>query len=98
MWIGNNNRLYYNTRNRIFYYMWNDNNNIMIHITGNDYIIEYIIYHLRSGNDKINIIIQLLSFSADFGVSAYNTRTLQKRDSFIGTPYWYVYMAVLKLT
>ncbi len=25
---------------------------------------------------------------ADFGVSARNTRTRQKRDSFIGTPYW----------
>lgn len=25
---------------------------------------------------------------ADFGVSAKNTHTLQKRDSFIGTPYW----------
>uniref|UniRef100_A0A6I8PYL6 non-specific serine/threonine protein kinase n=1 Tax=Xenopus tropicalis TaxID=8364 RepID=A0A6I8PYL6_XENTR len=25
---------------------------------------------------------------ADFGVSAKNTRTLQRRDSFIGTPYW----------
>ncbi|KAH3708032.1 hypothetical protein DPMN_067471, partial [Dreissena polymorpha] len=25
---------------------------------------------------------------ADFGVSALNDRTLQKRDSFIGTPYW----------
>uniref|UniRef100_A0A8C4HSK7 non-specific serine/threonine protein kinase n=1 Tax=Dicentrarchus labrax TaxID=13489 RepID=A0A8C4HSK7_DICLA len=26
--------------------------------------------------------------SADFGVSAKNTKTLQRRDSFIGTPYW----------
>ncbi|XP_005992559.1 serine/threonine-protein kinase 10 [Latimeria chalumnae] len=25
---------------------------------------------------------------ADFGVSAKNTKTFQKRDSFIGTPYW----------
>ncbi|XP_051882890.1 STE20-like serine/threonine-protein kinase isoform X2 [Pristis pectinata] len=25
---------------------------------------------------------------ADFGVSAKNSRTLQRRDSFIGTPYW----------
>lgn len=25
---------------------------------------------------------------ADFGVSAKNKFTLQKRDSFIGTPYW----------
>jgi len=27
---------------------------------------------------------------ADFGVSAKNKSTLQKRDSFIGTPYWMV--------
>ncbi|XP_023371000.1 serine/threonine-protein kinase 10 isoform X2 [Otolemur garnettii] len=27
---------------------------------------------------------------ADFGVSAKNLKTLQKRDSFIGTPYWSV--------
>lgn len=26
--------------------------------------------------------------AADFGVSAKNLKTLQKRDSFIGTPYW----------
>lgn len=26
--------------------------------------------------------------AADFGVSAKNTKTLQRRDSFIGTPYW----------
>ena len=25
---------------------------------------------------------------ADFGVSAKNKHTVQKRDSFIGTPYW----------
>lgn len=28
--------------------------------------------------------------AADFGVSAKNLKTLQKRDSFIGTPYWCV--------
>ncbi|RXN09120.1 serine threonine- kinase 10-like protein [Labeo rohita] len=27
---------------------------------------------------------------ADFGVSAKNTKTIQRRDSFIGTPYWQV--------
>lgn len=27
-------------------------------------------------------------FAADFGVSAKNKHTLQKRDTFIGTPYW----------
>jgi len=31
-----------------------------------------------------------LMFSADFGVSAKNTNSRQKRDSFIGTPYWSV--------
>jgi STE20-like kinase len=30
----------------------------------------------------------LLIFSADFGVSAKNKMTLQKHDTFIGTPYW----------
>lgn len=32
----------------------------------------------------------LCLYLADFGVSAKNTRTLQRRDSFIGTPYWLV--------
>lgn len=32
--------------------------------------------------------LMLLLFAADFGVSARNMKTLQKRDSFIGTPYW----------
>jgi len=27
-------------------------------------------------------------FAADFGVSAKNKYTLQKHDTFIGTPYW----------
>ncbi|XP_023601228.1 serine/threonine-protein kinase 10 [Myotis lucifugus] len=31
---------------------------------------------------------------ADFGVSAKNLKTLQKRDSFIGTPYWTVFWIV----
>uniref|UniRef100_A0A674NJG5 non-specific serine/threonine protein kinase n=1 Tax=Takifugu rubripes TaxID=31033 RepID=A0A674NJG5_TAKRU len=34
--------------------------------------------------DRCNLIL----LSADFGVSAKNTKTLQRRDSFIGTPYW----------
>jgi len=29
-----------------------------------------------------------LLFLADFGVSAKNVSDRQKRDSFIGTPYW----------
>uniref|UniRef100_A0A8D3EA73 non-specific serine/threonine protein kinase n=1 Tax=Scophthalmus maximus TaxID=52904 RepID=A0A8D3EA73_SCOMX len=28
------------------------------------------------------------SWKTDFGVSAKNTKTIQRRDSFIGTPYW----------
>jgi len=28
------------------------------------------------------------TFSADFGVSAKNKHTMQKHDTFIGTPYW----------
>lgn len=31
-----------------------------------------------------------LCLLADFGVSAKNTKTVQRRDSFIGTPYWQV--------
>lgn len=30
----------------------------------------------------------LIQFAADFGVSAKNKHTLQKHDTFIGTPYW----------
>lgn len=30
----------------------------------------------------------MLEFTADFGVSAKNKLTLQKHDTFIGTPYW----------
>ena len=30
----------------------------------------------------------LLLFAADFGVSAKNKNTMQKHDTFIGTPYW----------
>lgn len=32
--------------------------------------------------------VQFDFFSADFGVSAKNKHTLQKHDTFIGTPYW----------
>uniref|UniRef100_A0A8C5CCQ3 non-specific serine/threonine protein kinase n=1 Tax=Gadus morhua TaxID=8049 RepID=A0A8C5CCQ3_GADMO len=41
---------------------------------------------LKAGNIllSINGDVKL----ADFGVSAKNTKTLQRRDSFIGTPYW----------
>jgi serine/threonine protein kinase len=30
----------------------------------------------------------VLFISADFGVSAKNKKTMQKRTTFIGTPYW----------
>jgi len=33
--------------------------------------------------------------SADFGVSAKNASVRQRRDSFIGTPYWYVGFVVV---
>lgn len=36
------------------------------------------------------ILLSLFIYLADFGVSAKNTKTLQRRDSFIGTPYWWV--------
>lgn len=46
----------------------------------------------------INKLVSLMFFFgpliADFGVSAKNTRTLQRRDSFIGTPYWLVIRSV----
>lgn len=41
---------------------------------------------LKAGN--ILITHQGVVKLADFGVSAKNKNTLQKRDSFIGTPYW----------
>jgi STE20-like kinase len=31
---------------------------------------------------------------ADFGVSAKNQNPLQRRDTFIGTPYWYVVVKI----
>lgn len=37
----------------------------------------------------LNKCIRILSLIvADFGVSAKNKHTLQKHDTFIGTPYW----------
>ncbi|KAL0994758.1 hypothetical protein UPYG_G00126800 [Umbra pygmaea] len=41
---------------------------------------------LKAGNVLLNLEGDIKL--ADFGVSAKNTRTLQRRDSFIGTPYW----------
>uniref|UniRef100_A0A672GKC6 non-specific serine/threonine protein kinase n=1 Tax=Salarias fasciatus TaxID=181472 RepID=A0A672GKC6_SALFA len=36
----------------------------------------------------MSFLSALFIYTADFGVSAKNTKTLQRRDSFIGTPYW----------
>ncbi|XP_027012146.1 STE20-like kinase b [Tachysurus fulvidraco] len=41
---------------------------------------------LKAGNILLSLDGQVKL--ADFGVSAKNTKTLQRRDSFIGTPYW----------
>lgn len=41
---------------------------------------------LKAGNVLLTSAAQVKL--ADFGVSAKNKHTLQKRDSFIGTPYW----------
>ncbi|XP_061595403.1 serine/threonine-protein kinase 10 [Cololabis saira] len=41
---------------------------------------------LKAGN--ILLMLDGVIKLADFGVSAKNTKTLQRRDSFIGTPYW----------
>ncbi|XP_076141864.1 STE20-like serine/threonine-protein kinase isoform X2 [Alosa pseudoharengus] len=41
---------------------------------------------LKAGNILLTIGGEIKL--ADFGVSAKNTKTLQRRDSFIGTPYW----------
>lgn len=47
------------------------------------------------GNRKSSVIVfnavymrSCTVFTADFGVSAKNKHTLQKHDTFIGTPYW----------
>uniref|UniRef100_A0A2K6BDN7 non-specific serine/threonine protein kinase n=1 Tax=Macaca nemestrina TaxID=9545 RepID=A0A2K6BDN7_MACNE len=39
-------------------------------------------------SESWHVLMTLRETSADFGVSAKNLKTLQKRDSFIGTPYW----------
>uniref|UniRef100_A0A8C7TKC3 non-specific serine/threonine protein kinase n=1 Tax=Oncorhynchus mykiss TaxID=8022 RepID=A0A8C7TKC3_ONCMY len=39
-------------------------------------------------DSKLWVTLFPIGVSADFGVSAKNTKTLQRRDSFIGTPYW----------
>uniref|UniRef100_A0A3B3DXP9 non-specific serine/threonine protein kinase n=1 Tax=Oryzias melastigma TaxID=30732 RepID=A0A3B3DXP9_ORYME len=53
-----------------------------------DYLHENKIIHrdLKAGNILLTLDGDVKL--ADFGVSARNTKTLQRRDSFIGTPYW----------
>ena len=41
------------------------------------------------------ISLLYLYLSADFGVSAKNTKTKARRDSFIGTPYWYSFLSIV---
>ncbi|KAM4726566.1 serine/threonine-protein kinase 10 isoform 2-T3 [Anableps anableps] len=53
-----------------------------------DYLHHMKIIHrdLKAGNVLLTLDGDIKL--ADFGVSAKNTKTLQRRDSFIGTPYW----------
>ncbi|XP_067934485.1 serine/threonine-protein kinase 10-like isoform X1 [Watersipora subatra] len=56
--------------------------------TALDYLHNHKVVHrdLKAGNILLTIDGQVRL--ADFGVSAKNTKTVQRRSSFIGTPYW----------
>lgn len=43
---------------------------------------------LPTGYNSLLISLPLLGFSVDFGVSAQLDRTIGRRNTFIGTPYW----------
>ena len=47
---------------------------------------------------ELSVLLFFMNSLADFGVSAKNTKTLQRRDSFIGTPYWWVMPPLTKST
>ena len=51
------------------------------------------LYHLIFTCLVVSMFI--FCFAADFGVSAKNKKTLQRRESFIGTPYWYANILLL---
>ncbi|XP_069475188.1 STE20-like serine/threonine-protein kinase isoform X2 [Ambystoma mexicanum] len=53
-----------------------------------DYLHEHYIIHRDLKAANILLSMEGDVRLADFGVSAKNTRPLQRRDSFIGTPYW----------
>jgi STE20-like kinase len=61
-------------------------------VTGLNYLHKNKVIHrdLKAGNVLLTLEggVKL----ADFGVSAKNKHTLQKHDTFIGTPYWVIFM------
>lgn len=38
------------------------------------------------------IIVSYVLFAVDFGVSAQLDKTVGRRNTFIGTPYWYAWL------
>ena len=52
--------------------------------------------HFPPLSPSLHTLVPLLAL-ADFGVSARNIKGRQKRDTFIGTPYWYVLVSHIHL-